>query len=793
MCPDSAFGKWVKQRRKSLDATQDEFARRIGCTVSLLQKIETGARRPSRELAALIATALETAPSKRAAFIAFARDESAARAFFCAPNNLPAPTTPLIGRASDVAVIRKRILRDDTRLLTLVGPPGIGKTRLALAVAQDVRDCFDDGVFFVALAPITDSDLFAPTILRALDLREGQPRASFDRLTDYLRDKQIILILDNLEQIITVAARIAQVLAACPRLKILATSRIALRVRAERQFPVPPLGLPNLSRGLDVTEFARYPALELFCDRAQAVNPDFAITPENALTIAQICQHLDGLPLAIELIAARAKILSLAEILGRVSGKFLLQSDGLRDVDERQRTLKNAIEWSYNLLTRGEQTLFARLAVFAGGWTLDAAEQVCGVASTLDALTALVNQNLAKRHATDSETWFTLLELIREHALEKLRARDEMFAMQHAHALYFVARAENRQSHAFTQTWLAQMEREHTNLRAALKWLLDAGKIELAARLAIGLAAFWSVHSRYLSEGRDWLDQVLRALENAALPARTRAQMLNDAGTLAYLSSDYSAARAFSTRALACAHEAKDRSLIAYALFGLSNVAMNTGDYTSTAMLVRECLTRARALNDPWLVAMTLNNAGEVARLRGDWDRAEEMFREGATLLEQLDEKGFVAILLDGVGTIAQYRGEYARAYTIHTRALALASQVDDRRVIALALEKIAGVASAQNQCTCAARLLGAADALRATIQSPVESIDRADYDRFLAATRAGLDREAFAARWAEGRALTMDEAIAFALTSLTPNNYSAANISGNLPAAKPNATNSKR
>ncbi len=364
-----SFGAWLKQRRKSLDLTQAGLADRVGCAVSTLQKIESGERRPSCQIAELLAKALDIAPDKQRAFVDFARADrpQSVRAPFLSPDNLPAPVTPLIGREHEVDAVRTRLLRDDTRLVTLVGPPGIGKTRLSLAVAADVCDCFEDGVFFVALAPVSDPDLVTPAVAQVLGLKETTDQAPLDRLTHFLRDKVMLLVLDNFEQIIDAAPVVARLLSACPLLKLLVTSRMALRIRAERQYLVPPLTVPDLNRLPPIEQLRHIPAIALFVDRAEAVNPDFALTGVNARSVALICQRLDGLPLAIELIAARTALMSPSSLLDRLHGDLLLRSDGLRDSDTRQKTLFNALEWSYHLLTCSEQAWFARLGIFVGG------------------------------------------------------------------------------------------------------------------------------------------------------------------------------------------------------------------------------------------------------------------------------------------------------------------------------------------------------------------------------------------------------------------------------------------
>ncbi len=775
MSANTSFGEWLKHRRRALDLTQDEFARRVGCAVSMLQKIEADQRRPSPQMAESLARLLGIAPDQHQAFIEFARggERAAMRATFHAPSNLPAPTTPLIGREQDVTAVCKRLMHEDARLLTLIGPPGIGKTRLALQVATEVRDCFDDGVFFVPLAPITDPDLVAPTVIQTLGFYESKRLSPLDHLYDHLRDKVMLLVLDNLEQVIAAAPVVAKLLAACPLLKVLATSRVALRVRAERQYHVLPLGLPPLpsGEGPGVRALTEYAAVALFVERAQAVQPDFYLTEANAATAAHLCHRLDGLPLAIELIAARVRLLPPAEILRRLGGRFLLQSDGLRDIDERQRTLHNAIEWSYNLLTGDEQTLFARLAVFVDGWTVDAAESVCGngarglATPVLDLLALLVNQSLVVQHEINGESRFTMLETIREYALEKLEGTGEAEAMRRQHAEHYLAMmVKVGPDLDSSSVLLNRVEREHSNLRAALKWSLDRGEVEMAARLSLAILSLWTMHTHHLTEGRQWFRQVLAAARDYPLPACVPAKVVYSAGILAYLQSDEAAARPLLEEALTLARESKDRRTIAHALHGLSNVAMDEGQYGRVSVLLNECLSLARQMGDRWLIAMSLNNLAEVARLQGDYEQAVPMFEEGAQLLSEMGSKSFMAILMDGLGTIMQYQGHYDRALAIHTQCLTLAHEMDDRRVIALSLEKLAGVAAGTGRAGRAAWLLGAAEALREAIHVPIESIDRPDYERFVAATRAGLDEQSLARAWAEGRAVTLEQAIVYAL-----------------------------
>ena len=448
-----SLGLWIKRRRKALDLTQDALAALVGCSKDLIAKIEGDARRPSREVASLLATHLQIAADERVAFIQVARAElgayrlappaqSVARGAFvpaqsvsraadtpgqrhtARPNNLPTPPTVLLGREQEVADISTLIRRRDVRLVTLSGPGGIGKTRLSLQIAAELIEQFADGVYFVDLAPIRDPQLVSTAIAETLGVRETGAEPFLARLKDHLRDKRMLLVLDNFEHVLDSAVLVAELLRAAPGLKALITSRAALHLSGEHEFVVPPLAVPGSAHLPALDQLSQYAAVALFRERVQASQPSFQVTNANAGAVAEICVRLDGLPLAIELAAARAKLFAPEALLGRLSSRLALLTGGPRDVPARQQTLRNTIDWSYNLLSAGEQALFARLGVFVGDCTLEAAVAVCNTdgdlpLDTLDGVAALVNQSLLQRdvHA-DGEPRFRMLETLREYALE---------------------------------------------------------------------------------------------------------------------------------------------------------------------------------------------------------------------------------------------------------------------------------------------------------------------------------------------------------------------------------------
>jgi len=724
-------------------------------------------------------------------------------------NNLPIQLTSFIGRSKEIGEVKQLI--SDGRLLTLTGPGGSGKTRLALQVAAEMIEHFQDGVFFVALAPITDPGLVASTIAQALSITETPRRSIAENLKDYLQNKSLLLLLDNFEQVILAALLVAELLAACSELKILVTSREGLRVSGERTYPVPPLELPNLTQLPSLESLSQYAAVKLFIQRAQAVKPDFRITNSTAPMVAGICYRLDGLPLAIELAAARIKLLPPQAMLARLEHPLEFLTSGARDLPARQQTLRNAIAWSYDLLDENEQKMFARLSVFIGGCTIDAVEAVAGDnptrVSVLDQLGSLLDKSLLREvEGPDGELRFVMLETLREFGLERLEASGEQETIRHRHANFFLSLAEQAEAKlesAEQVEWINQMEQEHDNLRAALEWSKtaeDAG--ELCLRLAGTLGLFWEARG-YFSEGRERLSALL-SMEIAQGQTAARAKLLARAAELAYRQSDYAATVAFAEESLAICREVRDKPGIASALIKLGNAATEAGDYPTASGFLEEALTiwreledkhgtaralislgwtalrpgdthlanerleealaLSRELGDTRSIGFELSGLGEVAMRQGDYARATRLIEESLELRRQLGNKWGVGVSLGMLSWVAMREGDWDRAVARLGESLEVRREIGDKGGSAWCLERLAEVALAQGKPEKAVRLLSAASAQRMSIGSVIDPVDQPEYESMRTSLRAELGEEKFVVAWNEGRALTLEQAIAYAL-----------------------------
>ncbi len=601
-------------------------------------------------------------------------------------NTPPLNLTPLIGREGEVKAAGTRLLRREVRLLTMTGPGGVGKTRLAFAVATDLQHAFVDGICFVALAPISDPDLVVPTIAQTLGLKEAGDGSLFERVRAFLREKRLLLVLDNFEQIVAGAPLLVELLSACPQLKVLVTSRALLRVHGEHEFPVPPLALPDPKHLSDVENLSHYAAVALFVQRAQALKPDFDLTGENASTIAAICTRLDGLPLAIELAAARIKLLPPLALLARLTHRLQVLTGGRQDAPARQQTLRNTLAWSYDLLSAREQQLFRRLSMFVGGCTLEAAEAVCGTpgdmsSTLLDGVASLLDKSLLMQiEHRNKEPRLMLLETIREYGLECLAASGELEQTRYAHAAYYLHLAEKAEPHLRSEqqaVWLARLESEHDNLRAALRWLLDHKEREMALRLSGALASFWVICSHW-TEGRSELSQALAASEGVA--AAIRAKALNGAGVLMGMQGDHEHALALCEESLALSRKGGDTQGTALSLLWLGEITFWTGSLLRSRAQLEEALTHFREVDDSWGIATSLERLAALALEQGEYSISRSLLEESLALNRKVGDKTRIAnVLLTWAWMLIWSAGELEKAHAMLEECLALSREVGDK------------------------------------------------------------------------------------------------------------------
>jgi predicted ATPase/transcriptional regulator with XRE-family HTH domain len=802
------FGAWLRHRRKALDLTQAALAQQVGCSLGSIRKYEGDEQRPSRQLAELLATQLQIPSEERAAFVQFARlgldaappmlplsattglpappptathapEPPQAPAVRTTRTQLPYPTTPLIGRVREIAEVGELLRRSQVRLLTLTGPGGTGKTRLAFAAAQELAGSFADGVCFVDLAPIQDAALVLSAIAQALGVREMPGTALTETLQASLRERQLLLLIDNFEQVLAAAPLLTPLRAACPQLRILVTSRACLHLSGEHEYPVPPLALPPLPihslrpgdqpaaswwRG----EVEQYAAVQLFVVRAQAALPSFTLTDTNREVVAAICRRLDGLPLAIELAAARIKLLPPAALHDRLRDRLVLLTGGPRDLPARQQTLRATIDWSYSLLPSAEQGLFRCLAVFVGGWTLDAAEAVCGEA-VLDGLQALLDQSLIQQDV-GSEPRFRMLETIREYAQEQLQASAEHGTLRRQHGIYYGnamrVLAYNEDQVYNDPTAHLQLDREFDNLRAALLWAIEQRETEIGLWLSsIGLG---HRPAAPLHERLAWMETVL-ALDDAAAahaPLAARAAAHYQAGWSAVLLGEYDRAHTHFLAYLALCQELADQPRIAraYRVLGWMLLARSSAAEASAALT--QSLTLSRAIDDAEGSAWSQNDLGYQMFLHGELIQAEQLLTESlAHFRSQGSVHGIVSVC-HSLGHLARAQGQdglaarWYRECLIQQRSPSFVIGV----LVSSVVESMTGLYAAQGRASEAARLLGAAAAIREHIGVLPVPHYRVYYERDVAAVRAKLGEEAFATAWERGHALTLEQAVAEAL-----------------------------
>jgi len=699
------------------------------------------------------------------------------------PNNLPLQLTSFVGREQEIAEVRTLLAR--TRLVTLTGAGGTGKTRLALQVAGGTLTEYRDGAFFVDLSSVTDPALVPSALAQALGVREAGERPIAEAVKDHLREKEILLVVDNFEQVAEAGPGIEDLLTASPRLTVLVTSRVVLSLRGEHEYPVPPLDPPDPERLPDLSTLRRVDAVRLFTERAEAVRPGFALTEENAAAVAEVTARLDGLPLAIELAATRAKVLSPQQMLQRLVKSLTILSSGIRTVPQRQRTLRDAIAWSHDMLDDAERGLFARLSVFAGGWTLESSEAVCDPEGlgldALDGLTSLVDKSLVRRtDQADGHPRFSMLETIREFGREQLEAGRDLDAVRRRHAEYFLGLAVEAEPHLTGEDqsgWLDRCDVEHANIRAALRHAIDAGQAEQAQEAAGALWRFWQQRG-HLAEGRRWLEEVL-AMPSGQGHTRSRAKALTGAGGIAWWQ-DQTASGAFYQEALAIERELGDPGRIAEALYNEAFVAAGGGDLELAARLLEESLELFRGVGDERGAARALVMLVIRDAKVGDWERVIARIEEVVAIWRRVGDRLQLAFDLVWLAFAYGRAGRRGDARGAALQALSLFREVENLTGIALVFLDLAFLLTWEGRHEDALRMAAVCEAVRERAGGgPTPGFAGLLEGDPAAEARAHLPEDAARRAWEEGLAMSVDDAEAI-VRAATP--HGGASFGGRLP-----------
>jgi predicted ATPase/DNA-binding XRE family transcriptional regulator len=780
----NSFGDWLKHKRKALDLTQAALASQVGCSAAAIRKLEAEERRPSAQIVERLAEIFEIPQNQQTAFLRFARGDvksapSETNEDFPwqvsatpARSNLPAAVTSLIGREREIAEVHNYLSRDDIRLITLIGPPGIGKTRLSIESARTSLQDFPDGVCFIALAPLDDSSLLVPTVAQALNFVETNRQSATEQLSDGIRDKQLLLVLDNCEHLIEgVASLVSFLLSTCPLLKILTTSRESLRVPGEWIYTVPAFDLPAEHSSVDVESGSQYPALILFVERARAVRADFSLTSENIGTVTAICARLDGLPLVIELMAARMRFMSPQELLDRLTGQFVLTADGTRAASERQKTLQHAIDWSYQLLQTEEQKLFAYLSVFTGSFSLEMVENMLSPKSMRkpvpELVISLLDKSLLKRapdFESNNEVRFTMLVTLREFAHNRLREMGEETEIRNSHLTYYFGLAEQA-SHELRgphqAIWLRQLASVRDDLRSALDWVIETQQTGMALQMGSYLSWFWFRRSD-LGEGRRWLEKVANLPEASQYP-HWYSDVLAQLARGTWLQVGAGQARPFVEKAISVAHQDDDKRNVARASTILSLVLIGEGDFTGAQAIIATSKAFFRKVDDEEGYADAVLCHALCAFIQDDLPLSLALHEESLAIFRRLGDKLFENAALRFIGIIRVRQNNLKRGGEALREALLLAHEIGSKYEIAAAMRYIGDIALAEGDPVRAVNLKWASRNIFDSI-GVWRHEDETELEDELALCRTLLSEPEFTAALAEGRAMEMEIAINLAL-----------------------------